>query len=197
MCAEYLALREKLFMPISWMLDLFRGADDNGPVGLLYNEIVAQARSPHFYLENNVSDDIDGRFDMIIIHIFLTLDRMRKEDKLENLSQKLVNLVISDMDRSLREMGVGDLGVGRRVQSMGKALYGRLEMYDYAVIDEESSGKLAAAIMRNLYRSEDEPDQNAKNVAAYIIAQRESLMNVDGEMVLQGHIGFTEVKELV
>lgn len=184
-------------MPISWVLDLFKGADDTGPVGQLYKEIVAQARSPYFYKENNVTDDVDGRFDMITIHIFLTLDRMRKDPKLKKLSQKLVNLMISDMDRSLREMGVGDLGVGRRVQEMGKALYGRLEMYDYAMIESDSSEKLASAIMRNLYRSDEAVDQNAKNVSGYVLAQCDDLEKVDSNRILKGHIDFTKVEELV
>lgn len=184
-------------MSISWVLDLFKGADDQGPVGRLYEEVVAQARSPHFYMNNNVTDDVDGRFDMISVHIFLALDRMRKDSELAELSQKLVNLVISDMDRSLREMGVGDLGVGRRVQNMGKALYGRLEMYDYAIVDEEPINALAAVLMRNLYRSEEEVSESAIRVASYILAQRDHLSKVDSNRIINGNIDFAKVEELV
>ncbi len=186
-----------IIMPISWLWSLLRGAEDKGPVGTLYADIVAQARSPYFYSELTVSDDVDGRFDMITLHMFLALDRMREDASLMKLSQKLANLVISDMDRSLREMGVGDLGVGKRVQEMGKAMYGRLEMYDLSLLEADTSSVLSAAIMRNLYRSEESVSENAQKISKYILKQREYLKKCSSETILNGHFDFEKPEELI
>jgi len=185
-------------MPISWVLSLFKGAEDTGPVGILYENIVTQARSRAFYSELDVTDDLDGRFDMIAIHLFLSMDRLRQDPTLKKLSQKLANLVIADMDRSLREMGVGDMRVGKRVQDMGKALYGRLEMYDVALMDSEKSGiMLEEALMRNLYRSESAPHENAKKVAEYVLKQKEHLKTCSSEHLSDGQIEFKKMEDLI
>lgn len=120
------------------------------PVDTLYGEIVAAARQPLFYREMAVPDTVDGRFDMIILHLFLVLGRLRGQGRAaEDTSQRLTDAFFKDMDRSLREMGVGDLSVGKKVRKMAEACYGRLRAYDVAV----ASGRkdLVAALGRNIY----------------------------------------------
>ena len=92
----------------------------------LYGAVVAQARQVVFYRDLGVPDTVDGRFELIVLHMVLLLRRLNREgDDGAALRQALFDVLLDDMDRSLREMGVGDLGVGRRVKAMGKAFYGR------------------------------------------------------------------------
>ena len=92
---------------------------------------MAAARHPVAYAEWGVPDTLDGRFDMITLHTFLVLDRLKGEDRA--FRQELVDEFFRDMDRSLREMGVGDLSVGKKVRKMAEVFYGRLAAYDKAL----------------------------------------------------------------
>ncbi|WP_374466727.1 ubiquinol-cytochrome C chaperone family protein, partial [Ferrovibrio sp.] len=91
----------------------------------LYRAIVAQSRQAGFYREHGVPDSLDGRFDMIVLHSFLVMRRLRRIGAAaEPLSQQLFDLMFADMDSNLREIGVGDLSVGKKVKAMAQAFYG-------------------------------------------------------------------------
>lgn len=125
---------------------LFRPKEQ--PAELLYRAIVTAARQPRFYAEWGVPDTVDGRFDMIVIHLFLVLERLRGSPEAADVAQDLTDTFFADMDRSLREMGVGDLSVGKKVRKMAEACYGRLEAYRKAHGDEAAT---AAAVARNVF----------------------------------------------
>ena len=127
---------------------LFRPDPMPATAAALYAAITAQARHPAFYTEGGVPDSIDGRFEMVTLHSYLVLRRLRGTDaQAERLAQALVDAFFSDMDASLREMGAGDLGVGKRVKAMASAFYGRLAAYEAG----ENAGNLAEAFRRNLF----------------------------------------------
>ena len=110
----------------------------------LYKTAVARARDPVFYARYAVPDSLDGRFDMIALHVFLVLHRLKQEgDPTKALAQILFDTMFADMDESLRELGVGDLSVGRRVKTMAEALYGRIAAYQ-AALDADDEDELAA-----------------------------------------------------
>lgn len=114
----------------------------------LYDAVVAQARQPAFYAMGGIPDTIDGRFEMIALHTYLVLRRLRAMGEAgEPLAQALVDILFSDMDASLREMGAGDLGVGKRVKRMATAFYGRVGAYESA----EKTGDMQQALARNLF----------------------------------------------
>lgn len=119
------------------------------PAGPLYRAIVTAARHQRFYAEWAVPDTVDGRFDMIVLHLFLVLNRLRNGKVHERLSQDLTDAFFDDMDRSLREMGVGDLSVGKKVRKMAEACYGRLAAYEKAM--EQNDSALELALERNVY----------------------------------------------
>ena len=111
-------------------MKLFRSEAAEASASLLYEAIVGQARRPEFYRGLGVPDTIQGRFEMIALHAFLVLRQLRADGPgAARLAQALFDLMFADFDRSFRELGAGDLGVGRRVKTLAKAFYGRLVAY--------------------------------------------------------------------
>jgi cytochrome b pre-mRNA-processing protein 3 len=122
----------------------------NAAADQLYAALVEQARRPAFYAKLGVPDTVDGRFEMIVLHMFLVLHRLKGEAGAERLGQDLFDAMFADMDRSLREMGVGDLSVGRHIKTMAKGFYGRVAAYESGLADPTDAA-LAEAIRRNVY----------------------------------------------
>ena len=135
----------------------------------VYCEIVAQARQPAFYTDFLVPDTIDGRFDLIVAHAVLYFRRMRVEGKkVSEFTQDVFDLFFQDMDASLREMGVSDTRVPKKVKVMGEAFYGRADVYIPA-IDSENVDELSEALGRNIYP--DSPEPVAQTRLAYYILE--------------------------
>lgn len=139
----------------------------------LYSKIVEQARTPVFYLEYGVADTVDGRFDMILLHLFLVLQRLEEEGEGQaKLQRHLQEAFVADMDRSLREMGVGDMSIGKQVKKMSVAWFGRAEAYRRA-LTAESNDSLEEALCRNVYR--DDANGDVVRLALYVRACSEGL----------------------
>ena len=134
----------------------------------LYSAAVAAARQPYFYADLGVPDTLDGRFDMVGLHVFLLIRRLSSDPSATALSQSLFDAMFNDMDVNLREMGVGDLSVGRKVRAMWEALHGRSNAYSQAMqIGPEA---LAEALERNVWQGE-EARLAAGNLARMVYAQ--------------------------
>ncbi len=139
----------------------------------IYDILTARAREPVFFERFGVKDSLDGRFDLVALHAWLVLERL-KGDAL--LSQALIDTIFTGFDEALRELGAGDIGIGRRVKKLADAFYGRLQAYG-AALDEAG---MEAALVRNLYRGGPAP--GAKAVASYVWRARAQLESwQDGE----------------
>jgi cytochrome b pre-mRNA-processing protein 3 len=138
------------------LLTLFRRRKFEREGYELYGAAVTAARDPAWYAELGVPDTLDGRFDMIALFAFLVIDRMREEPGEEppQLAQAVFDAMFSDMDQNLRQMGVADLGVGRRVKRMWEAFHGRSSAYARALAAADDVA-LAAALARNVWRTEE------------------------------------------
>src|SRR6266576_5455652 len=113
---------------------LFRGSSWTDTIACLYGMIVAQARAPDFYRIYGVPDTVNGRFEMIVLHAILLLRRLEHEAaSVRRLGQGIFDRFCSDMDANLREMGVGDLSVPRKMHGIGEAFYGRKAAYEAAL----------------------------------------------------------------
>ncbi len=157
------------------------------PERTVYDSIVAAARHPQLYAGFGVPDTVDGRFDMITLHAFLVLDRLKgTEDKFR---QDLVDELFRDMDRSLREMGVGDLSVGKRIRKMAEAFYGRVAAYDKAL--GSMDGGLEAALARNVWPEATDVPQAAQ-LSRYVLEQRHDLSAQAVAAIAAGHVAFRE-----
>jgi cytochrome b pre-mRNA-processing protein 3 len=136
------------------LANLFRRRDPAASV--LYQEIVGQARRPAFYLVCGVPDTVQGRFEMIALHMFLVLHRLKREgEPATALAQDLFDLMFQDMDRNLRELGTGDLAVGKRIKALAKGLYGRIAAYERGLGEGGGTAPdtLEQAIARNVFPS--------------------------------------------
>ena len=156
-----------------------------GTIEAIYGMIVTQARDPLFYRDLGVPDTVDGRFDLLLLHLWLLLRRLRSADSGRALSQALFDHFCSDMDANLREMGVGDLAVPKRMQALGEAFYGRTAAYDFAVEDlavEDGDEALASAISRNILNGEQV--EQARRLAVYARTAGERLAQTEDAALL-------------
>src|SRR5579872_7198404 len=110
-----------------------------GTIEAIYGMIVTQTREPVFYRELGVADTVNGRFDLLLLHLWMILRRFRSAEGAANISQALFDRFCEDMDANLREMGVGDLTVPKRMQAFGEAFYGRNAAYDVALVAGDES----------------------------------------------------------
>ena len=155
-----------------------------------YGLVVDYARRPVFFTDFDVPDTIDGRFELICLHAFLYLHRLKSEgDPGASLAQFFFDLMFADFDRSLRELGTGDLSVGREVKQMAQAFYGRIHAYEQA-LDAAGDAELHAALRRNLYGTA-EPDEPAlAAMAAYLRDEAAQLARQDATTLLAGTVSF-------
>ncbi len=132
------------------MLRLFRRDPRPAVIGPLHDRIVAASRRPRLYAELGVPDTLEGRFEALCLHVVLVLRRLRAlPAPADEIGQDLVDHVFRELDRSLREMGVGDFGVPKRMKKLAQAFYGRAQAYAVA-LDGQDRTDLAAALARNV-----------------------------------------------
>ena len=166
-------------------------ATQNNVAMELYLEVVTQARQPYFYTDLAVPDTPDGRYDMIMIHAFLLLHRLKRDlPHTEELSQDLFDIMFEDMDKSLREMGAGDVGIGRRIKEMAKAFYGRIAAYDESL--KRSDESLDIALQRNVYRKSSANDEQVKALGSYMRREAANLSDQPIEALLGGKLSFAD-----
>jgi len=160
----------------------------------IYSQIVAQARQPAFYQTIGVADTADGRFDMLVLHVVLVMRRLRGEGaEGRTLAQGLFDVFFKDMDRNLREMGVSDMGVPKRVRGMAEAFYGRAGVYD-AALDAAGAEGLHAALERNLFAGSATEDA-LDRMAAYMLACESRLAEMSGDDITAARIDWPDVDE--
>ena len=155
----------------------------------LHAALLAQARHPAFY-EGGVPDTFEGRFDLLLLHLVLLLGRLREDEVTRALAQDVFDHFFREMDRALREMGVGDLSVPRRVHDMAEAFYGRARAYD-AALGTPGNEALEAALDRNVFAGTGDREAPAR-LARYVRAAVETLAAVPREDFLAGRLRFPD-----
>lgn len=160
----------------------------------LYEAIVASARQTFFYSDCGVPDTPLGRFEMLSVHMFLFLERARRGPAVLNeLAQELIDEFFKDVEHSLRELGIGDVGVPKRMKKLAKMFYGRAEAYREALAAQDTPA-LAAALARNV--CPERPDwPQAGTVAAYVEHAHAMLATQEESELLAGRIRFPEAGE--
>jgi cytochrome b pre-mRNA-processing protein 3 len=167
-----------------WPFNHFRKphAPQRGTIEAIYGMIVAQAREPLFYRAFAVPDTVNGRFDMVLLHLWMVLRRLRPVPDGAALSQALFDHFCGDMDGNLREMGVGDLTVPKRMHTFGEAFYGRIAAYDAALA--AGGEPLAQALCKNILNGGE--IEKARQLAAYADAAIAVLAGLDDAACSEG-----------
>ena len=179
------------------MFSLFRPRSPFARVPELYGAIVAQARQPVFFADWGVPDTVFGRFETVSLHVFLVQRRLKDGGAAdEALAQRLFDHFFGDVDRSLRELGVGDLSVGKKVKAFAKGFYGRIVAYEKA-LDAGDGAELAAALARNVGDPESGRPLEAERLADYVIRQDAALAAHPVTRIVAGDPGFVPPDEAV
>jgi cytochrome b pre-mRNA-processing protein 3 len=170
--------------------------DPRDNIRRLYGVIVAQARVPEFYTDYGVPDTVEGRFDMVVLHVYLVFRRLAAAgEAARDRGQAMFDLFIEDMDASMRELGVGDLSVPRKVRAMAEGYYGRTGVYD-AALGEAGDDKLAAALLRNVYAGNENMKAGARRLARYVRHAEKKLAGTNAGEIESGAFAFADPGEV-
>ncbi|MGC6401457.1 ubiquinol-cytochrome C chaperone family protein [Sphingomonas sp. FW199] len=170
------------------LLERLFGAKGELPAQRPYEVVIARAREPHWYLDGQVPDTIDGRFDMVAAVLAMLLLRLEEEagDAAAVLNAQLAERFVQDMDGQLRQIGFGDVVVGKQVGRMMGMLGGRLGAYRDGLA--EGDARLGEALVRNLYRGEAPEPAALDHVVAGLSAWRRALSQVPLDAIQRGEL---------
>jgi len=155
----------------------------------LYARAVEQSRVPALYSALGAPDTVEGRFELYSLHVVLLLDRLRGQgDAAGEVSQGLFDTYVQALDNALREMGVGDLAVGRKMRKLGEAFYGRAKSYEAAFALLPDAAAMQALIARTVYAEADSP--LAQGMTAYVLRQRAALADQPSDRLLAGEVAW-------
>ena len=175
------------------MFSLFRRSPNKALIDRLHGEIMAGARQPAFFLEYGVADTVEGRFELLCL---LATAAVRRIETLEcvgpQIAQELTDAFFTHFDVALREMGVGDLTVPKKIKKMAQGWLGRGNAYRAAIAagDEQA---LSLAIARNVYGDEGRaPDPSVQRLARYTLAQDGAFADLKIEDVTMGPLKYLD-----
>jgi cytochrome b pre-mRNA-processing protein 3 len=161
----------------------------------LFERAAVRARTPALYREGGVPDTVEGRFECYALHVDLVLHRLKGQGpEAAEIGQALFDKFLDNLDEGLRDMGVGDLSVGKKMRKLGEAIYGRMKGYDAALDaivaapDAPPLAPLAALISRVLFNVEDAPE--GAPLAAYAAACARALAAQPLDEVLAGELAW-------
>jgi cytochrome b pre-mRNA-processing protein 3 len=162
----------------------------------LYQAALTQSRQAGFYANMGVADTMDGRFDMLCVHIILIVERLNGLGRDgAKLGQAVFDAMFKRMDLDLREMGIGDLGVPKHMKKMMKAFNGRRQAY-YEAMEKQDIIALENAVAKNIFRlPEGDAPPQAKAMAGYILHARNGLMAATLQDFEAARIRFPELSK--
>jgi len=157
----------------------------------LYDSVVERARQPLFYTDFAVSDSIEGRFELYSLHVILLLHRLKGQGpQATDTAQALFDTFISQLDHALREIGVGDLSVAKKMRKLGEAFYGRAKAYETILAAPDMEG-LPALIERTLYAEVDRPA--TETLVSYVQRSVAALAGAPLEEVVAARLNWPEI----
>lgn len=178
--------------PMKHFFKLFlKNEPDLQKIALLYGAIMAQARSPAFFLRHGLSDDFETRFESLVLHLLLVMRRLGEEGYA--IKQALTDFMVSDLDRTLREMGVGDVGVVKRMKYFMEGYYGRIKAYD-AALNHSDKKEILRALDRNLFAATSTDLAKLELMRDYIDLQTQQLASQPISAIKDGKLLFKVIE---
>ena len=160
---------------------------------LLFSKVIEQSRLPVFYTDYLVEDSIDGRFDLMALHMSILINKLDQSAQSADLKRMLQEAMFDNLDLTMREIGVGDLGVGKKVKIMAEAFYGRMNIYQEN-LNRSDQDNMQKAILRNLYRQRNIPPAVLEKLADYYFTQGQYINNQTVSDIMLGNIAFVTPK---
>jgi cytochrome b pre-mRNA-processing protein 3 len=158
----------------------------------LFDHVIKQSRQVDFYTKLFVEDSLDGRFDLMAIHMAIILDKLNQhknnEDTME-ISRNLQEVMFDNLDLSLREIGVGDLGVGKKIKVMAEAFYGRIKTY-HELFQTADKVIMSEALKRNLYREKGVDKIVLQKTTTYVFDQLNHVKGLPIEIIFTDKVIF-------
>jgi cytochrome b pre-mRNA-processing protein 3 len=182
-------MRKEAFMRL---FGLFSSSPQKLLAQELYHRTLAASRVPFLYARLGVPDTLNGRYDMLMLHAFLLIRRLQGEGvEGRELAQHLFDALFADMDDALRGIGVGDMGIGKRIRKMAEAFYGRAGAYEKALASGERA-ELQEALARNIWPDDNDPalQEQAAHLAAYVRRQWQNLTTQSMATLRAGAVSF-------
>jgi cytochrome b pre-mRNA-processing protein 3 len=155
----------------------------------LYASVVEQSRAPAIYAAMGAPDTVEGRFEIYTLHVVLLIERLNAAGEPgREASQALFDTYVKSLDDALREMGVGDLSVGKKMRKLGEALFGRAKSCNAAFAALPDQGPLRDLLTRTVYAGADAAFVPA--LAGYVLAQRQHLTGLADDDLLRGRVAW-------
>ena len=189
-------LYRESYMPVAGFLGWGLGARRERVGFTLYTASVAAARDPYLFTVVGVPDTLDGRFDVVGIYAFLAIQRLKREPEPgPALAQAVFDAMFSDMDINLRELGVSDMSIGKRVRAMWEAFHGRALAYSQAM-EAQDMAAMEASLVLNIWRGAAPPSEGAgAALVRLVLAQEACLAAQSMEALSTGEIRFLPAAE--
>ena len=170
----------------------------NKQVEIIYQNIIKISRSKFFYLDLKLSDDFETRFDLIIFHAFIIFFYYKNlNDKKSNISQDLFELMFSDFENNLREMGFGDIAVNKKMKVFISAFYGRIAQYSKGIDtyrNKDDKSLLQQTISNNIYKGKKVSDKNVDYFVNYMNECINNFNNIDEVNNLKNGFNYNNIK---
>jgi cytochrome b pre-mRNA-processing protein 3 len=173
---------------------LFGTTPETETARTLYAETIHAARRTAFYREMDVPDTAEGRFELLALMAFLVLRRLKTEAAAKDVSQAYFDVMFDDIDSNLRELGVGDISVGKKVKKLAESFYGRIKAYEEALAAADDD-LLCQALLRFPYRNTEPAMSKVRCLAAQVRAEAAHLAPQDTATMLSGDIRFAPIAE--
>jgi cytochrome b pre-mRNA-processing protein 3 len=156
----------------------------------LYLRAVDQARSQALYSALGAPDTVEGRFELYSLHVYLLLERFKDQgSQAAETAQALFDTYVKNLDDALREMGVGDLSVGKKMRKLGEAFFGRVKSYERAFAALPDRTELEALLGRTVFA--DQAEAPVASFADYVLRQRAQLAGQALEGLLAADVAWS------
>jgi cytochrome b pre-mRNA-processing protein 3 len=166
----------------------------------VYQSIIDNSRSKIFYIDLNVDDSFESRFDLVILHSFIIFQYFIEiNDKKNQLSQSLFDFMFHDFENNLREMGFGDIAVNKRMKKFISAFYGRILSYSNSYADykkNESLSSFSLAIKKNIYKDKKISDEKVNQISKYVVSNIRFFLNNSYETNINIKFKFNKLIEV-
>ena len=172
------------------MLSLFRNKARDAQISRLYDQILAQARDPSLYVAGAVPDTVEGRTDMMLLHLFLLMHRLNGEaGEIHALARDVCDRFFAELDHAMREMGISDLAVPKRIRKIADIYAGCSSSYGNA-LRQEGDAELTQALLRNVHARREDRLEQARLLAGYVRRAAAALERVPSDRLIDGSLPF-------